>query len=180
MQSCEEPFGADHAYVPQRRRRQPGRLWAILSAKVEQPAWIIGNRDSAELSPEDWNSLRQTLGNQKLLGMDLMAGGHLTHGFRKTFPRDVQCRQLRGTSGDGPDDFDAGAAGEGSSAAILLTGYGAIPGESISNACGRSPTLSAPSSWWTWPISQDWCRESVPDLTIRFHADVVTTTTTRR
>ena len=29
-----------------------------------------------------WNEVRQALGNQRLLGMDLSSGGHLTHGYR--------------------------------------------------------------------------------------------------
>jgi glycine hydroxymethyltransferase len=35
-----------------------------------------------DLSDNDWEALRQELGNQTLLGMSLEAGGHLTHGFR--------------------------------------------------------------------------------------------------
>jgi len=76
-------FGADHAYVQPHSGADANLVafWAILSARVEQPALDrLGIKDSAELSAEDWNSLRQTLGNQKLLGMDLTAGGHLTHG----------------------------------------------------------------------------------------------------
>src|SRR5215213_2577890 len=34
------------------------------------------------LQEADWESLRRELGNQRLLGMALDAGGHLTHGFR--------------------------------------------------------------------------------------------------
>ena len=35
-----------------------------------------------DLSAEDWETLRQELGRQKMMGMALDAGGHLTHGFR--------------------------------------------------------------------------------------------------
>ena len=38
--------------------------------------------DWYKLTPEQWNEVRQALGNQRLLGMDLASGGHLTHGYR--------------------------------------------------------------------------------------------------
>ena len=45
--------------------------------------WSASAPDTSTISPtSDWESLRQELGNQTLLGMSLQAGGHLTHGFR--------------------------------------------------------------------------------------------------
>ena len=38
--------------------------------------------DWYKLTPAQWNEVRQRLGNQRLLGMDLASGGHLTHGYR--------------------------------------------------------------------------------------------------
>ena len=38
--------------------------------------------DWYKLTPEQWNEVRQALGNQRLLGLDLASGGHLTHGYR--------------------------------------------------------------------------------------------------
>jgi glycine hydroxymethyltransferase len=35
-----------------------------------------------DLSQEDWSKLRKQFGNQRLLGMSLNSGGHLTHGYR--------------------------------------------------------------------------------------------------
>src|SRR4029077_555352 len=35
-----------------------------------------------KLAPDQWRTVRQALGNQRLLGMDLASGGHLTHGYR--------------------------------------------------------------------------------------------------
>ena len=60
------------------------RYWAILAARVEGPALKqLGARSVQDLSEADWASLRHELGNQRLLGMSLDAGGHLTHGFRQ-------------------------------------------------------------------------------------------------
>ncbi len=42
----------------------------------------LSARSVQDLSDDDWESLRHQLGNQRLLGMSLDAGGHLTHGFR--------------------------------------------------------------------------------------------------
>jgi glycine hydroxymethyltransferase len=38
--------------------------------------------DWYKLTLDRWNVVRQALGNQRLLGLDLASGGHLTHGYR--------------------------------------------------------------------------------------------------
>jgi glycine hydroxymethyltransferase len=43
----------------------------------------LGETEPSHLSREDWNKLREQLGNQRLLGMDYYSGGHLTHGYRQ-------------------------------------------------------------------------------------------------
>ena len=67
-------------------------FWAILRARVELSAIAkaLGAENADSLAPADWYKLkdeqwrdvRQSLGNQRLLGMDLASGGHLTHGYR--------------------------------------------------------------------------------------------------
>src|SRR3712207_7906495 len=42
----------------------------------------LGAKSVNDLSDDDWERLRAEFGNQRLLGMSLDAGGHLTHGFR--------------------------------------------------------------------------------------------------
>jgi glycine hydroxymethyltransferase len=79
-------FGAEHAYVQPHSGADANLVafWAVLTARIETPALEeLGIKDSAELNDEQWNSIRQRLGNQRLLGMDLRSGGHLTHGYRK-------------------------------------------------------------------------------------------------
>jgi glycine hydroxymethyltransferase len=78
-------FGADHAYAQPHSGIDANLVafWAVLSQRVETPALErLGASHVNDLSDEDWESLRQKLGNQTLLGMSLHAGGHLTHGFR--------------------------------------------------------------------------------------------------
>src|SRR5437899_5305422 len=78
-------FGAEHAYAQPHSGIDANLVafWAVLSQRVESPALArLGARHVNDLSAEEWEALRQDLGNQTLLGMSLEAGGHLTHGFR--------------------------------------------------------------------------------------------------
>src|SRR6188508_2079849 len=78
-------FGADHAYAQPHSGIDANLVafWAVLSQRVESPALerlTAGHVN--DLADDDWESLREQLVGQTLLGMSLQAGGHLTHGFR--------------------------------------------------------------------------------------------------
>ena len=78
-------FGAEHAYVQPHSGSDANTVafWAILRKRIQVPMlekMSYGN--ITELPKEKWDEIRNAMGNQKLLGMDLAAGGHLTHGFR--------------------------------------------------------------------------------------------------
>ncbi len=78
-------FGADHSYVQPHSGADANLVayWAILSARVQAPFMErMGRTDPSALSSGEWRELRAAMGNQRLLGMDLYAGGHLTHGYR--------------------------------------------------------------------------------------------------
>ena len=80
-----ELFGAEHAYVQPHSGADANLVafWAILSARVQAPAIeAAGGKSAMDLSPEQWAELRRSLGDQRLLGLDLSSGGHLTHGYR--------------------------------------------------------------------------------------------------
>jgi len=82
---ARELFGAPHAYVQPHSGIDANLVayWAILADRVEAPALEKAQvRQVNDLSEQDWAVLRRELGNQRLLGMSLDAGGHLTHGFR--------------------------------------------------------------------------------------------------
>src|SRR5215831_6164295 len=82
---AKELFHAEHAYVQPHSGIDANLVayWTILTSRVEEPALArLGKKAVAELSPEDWETLRRELGNQKMMGMALDSGGHLTHGFR--------------------------------------------------------------------------------------------------
>jgi glycine hydroxymethyltransferase len=91
---ARELFQAPHAYVQPHSGADANLVafWAILRARVELPKMgeILGVDKPEDLTPADWvkmpiekwNLVRQALGNQRLLGMELSSGGHLTHGYR--------------------------------------------------------------------------------------------------
>src|SRR2546425_1193323 len=78
-------FGAHHAYVQPHSGIDANLVafWAVLTHRVEAPELErLNAKDVRDLSAEDWEGLRRKLGSQKMMGMALDAGGHLTHGFR--------------------------------------------------------------------------------------------------
>ncbi len=78
-------FGSDHAYLQPHSGIDANLVafWTILTDRVEGPALErLGRKDLLSLSEEEWAGLRREFGNQRMLGMALDAGGHLTHGFR--------------------------------------------------------------------------------------------------
>jgi glycine hydroxymethyltransferase len=93
-QRARELFGAEHAYSQPHSGADANLVafWAILRARVElgEMAKSLGAAgpdalvpgDWYKLSTEQWRAVRHTLGNQRLLGMELASGGHLTHGYR--------------------------------------------------------------------------------------------------
>jgi glycine hydroxymethyltransferase len=85
VELAKDLFGSDHAYVQPHSGIDANLVafWAILTQRVEAPALErAGAKDLMSLPEADWERLRHDLGNQRLLGMALDAGGHLTHGFR--------------------------------------------------------------------------------------------------
>ncbi|MDR0643981.1 MAG: glycine hydroxymethyltransferase [Treponema sp.] len=78
-------FGAEYANVQPHCGADANILafWAVLSTRVEVPALAkFGETNPSKLTEAQWRELRQSLGNQKLLGLDYYSGGHLTHGYR--------------------------------------------------------------------------------------------------
>ena len=78
-------FGADYAYVQPHSGIDANLVafWSILAHRVEAP--FLHDHDAKhvnDLTPADWEQLRRSFGNQRMIGMALDAGGHLTHGFR--------------------------------------------------------------------------------------------------
>ena len=92
-------FGADHAYVQPHSGIDANLVafWSILARRVEEPALhAAGVRHVNDLQEADWRRLRTELHSQRMLGMALDAGGHLTHGFRPNISGKLFSRPVTG------------------------------------------------------------------------------------
>lgn len=130
-QACEL-FGAEHAYVQPHSGADANMVafWGILQARVGTPALEkLGVKDPGKLSQEDWEKLRAKLGNQRLLGLSLAAGGHLTHGYRHNVSGKMFESYFYGVSEkDGLLDYDdIEKKAVEIKPFILLAGYSAYP-----------------------------------------------------
>src|SRR6188472_3180426 len=105
-------------------------FWSILANRIETPALQkLGAKNVNELSETDWESLRHEFGNQRMLGMSLDAGGHLTHGFRPNISGKMFHQRSYGTD---PTtqlvDYDqVRRAAQEFKPLILIAGYSAYP-----------------------------------------------------
>ena len=129
---ARELFGAEHAYAQPHSGIDANLVayWAILSQRVEMPSLAqMGAKTVNDLSEDDWNALRILLGNQKVMGMALDAGGHLTHGFRHNISGKMFIQNSYGTDpATGLLDYDALAAQvKQFKPLILVAGYSAYP-----------------------------------------------------
>lgn len=129
---ARELFGAEYAYVQPHSGIDANltAYWAILAHKIESPALAeFGAKGVAELSEQDWETLRRRFGEQRLLGMSLDAGGHLTHGFRPNVSGKMFHQRAYGTD---PEtqllDYEAlRAQAKEFKPLVLVAGYSAYP-----------------------------------------------------
>jgi glycine hydroxymethyltransferase len=129
---ARELFGSPYAYVQPHSGIDANLVayWAILATRVEAPALAeLGAKHVNDLSEADWEKVRARLGNQRLLGMSLDAGGHLTHGFRPNISGKMFYQRSYGTDpATGLLDYDAvAAAAREFKPLILVAGYSAYP-----------------------------------------------------
>ncbi|MGC1212501.1 MAG: glycine hydroxymethyltransferase, partial [Micromonospora sp.] len=129
---AKELFGAAHAYVQPHSGIDANLVafWAILADRVEAPALKRAQaRHVNDLTEQDWFTLRRELGNQRMLGMSLDAGGHLTHGFRPNISGKMFDQRSYGTDpATGLIDYDKVAeAAREFKPLILVAGYSAYP-----------------------------------------------------
>src|SRR5689334_20177037 len=100
---ARELFGAEYAYAQPHSGIDANLVafWAILNARIEAPALeAAGAKGVNDLSEADWEALRARFGQQRLLGMSLDAGGHLTHGFRPNISGKMFHQRSYGTDPD--------------------------------------------------------------------------------
>jgi glycine hydroxymethyltransferase len=129
---ARELFGAEYAYAQPHSGIDANLVafWAILNARVEVPALAAaGVKAVNDMSEEDWEKLRADFGKQRMLGMSLDAGGHLTHGFRPNISGKMFHQRSYGTDPEtGLLDYDrVAAAAREFKPLILIAGYSAYP-----------------------------------------------------
>ena len=125
-------FGAEHAYVQPHSGIDANLVafWSILAKRVEEPALAqAGARSVNDMTEQDWARLRRAFNTQRMLGMSLDAGGHLTHGFRHNISGKLFEQASYGTDPQtGLIDYDALAAqAKEFRPLILVAGYSAYP-----------------------------------------------------
>ncbi|RFU87487.1 glycine hydroxymethyltransferase [Streptomyces triticagri] len=129
---ARELFGAQHAYAQPHSGIDANLVafWAVLAQRVEAPALErAGARQVNDLTEQDWETLRRDLGNQRMLGMSLDAGGHLTHGFRPNISGKMFNQRSYGTDPEtGLLDYEAlRATARDFRPMIIVAGYSAYP-----------------------------------------------------
>ncbi|WP_297743035.1 glycine hydroxymethyltransferase [uncultured Tessaracoccus sp.] len=129
---ARELFGAEYAYAQPHSGIDANvtAYWAILAHHIEAPTLQeLGARTVNDLSEADWEALRKKFGEQRLMGMSLDAGGHLTHGFRPNVSGKMFHQRAYGTD---PEtqllDYDAIARQvQEFKPLVLVAGYSAYP-----------------------------------------------------
>lgn len=85
VEELKKLYGAEHAYVQPHSGADANLVafWAILVQRIQnKEVEKLGKKSLDELSPEEFERVRELMLKQKMMGMALDAGGHLTHGFR--------------------------------------------------------------------------------------------------
>lgn len=125
-------FKSEHAYVQPHSGIDANLVayWAILAWRVEAPALAAAGVDHVNsLSADDWQELRIRLHSQRMMGMALDAGGHLTHGFRPNISGKMFDQASYGVDPEtGLIDYDSLAAKVREfRPLVLVAGYSAYP-----------------------------------------------------
>ena len=129
---ARELFGAEYAYVQPHSGIDANLVayWSILAHRVESPALQrLGAKNVNELAEDDWETLRKSFAEQRVMGMSLDVGGHLTHGFRPNISGQMFHQRSYGTD---PEtqliDYDKLLADAREfKPLILVAGYSAYP-----------------------------------------------------
>jgi glycine hydroxymethyltransferase len=77
-------FGCEGAYAQPHSGADANMVafWSILVHRIQnKEVEKLGKKTLDELTPQEYERIRQLMLNQKLMGMTLNSGGHLTHGY---------------------------------------------------------------------------------------------------
>ncbi len=132
MDHAKKLFGADHAYVQPHSGIDANLVafWSILAQRVEAPFLVDhAAKHVNDLTDADWEVLRHSFGDQRMIGMSLDAGGHLTHGFRPNISGKLFSQKNYGVNPETEMlDYDAvRKLAHDFKPLILIAGYSAYP-----------------------------------------------------
>jgi glycine hydroxymethyltransferase len=88
VEEVKKLFSCEHAYVQPHSGADANMVafWSILVHRVQNKELErLSKKNIDDLSVEEYEKVRQLLLNQKMMGMTLNSGGHLTHGYRQNF-----------------------------------------------------------------------------------------------
>ncbi|MCB1113942.1 MAG: glycine hydroxymethyltransferase [Chlamydiia bacterium] len=80
-----ELFGSDAAYVQPHSGADANLVafWSILTHRIQTPeVERLGKKTLEELTEDEYETIRKLICSQKIMGLSLRSGGHLTHGYR--------------------------------------------------------------------------------------------------
>jgi len=132
VSEAKKLFSASHVYVQPHSGADANLVafWALLTCKVQSKELErLGKKTLDALSPEEYESIRQLLVNQKVMGMSLQSGGHLTHGYR----HNISSKMMKSVSYDVDpntgllDLSELQKRVKEEKPAILIAGYSAYP-----------------------------------------------------
>lgn len=125
-------FNAEHAYVQPHSGADANLVafWSILVQRIQnKEVEKLGKKSIDELTADEYEKIRSLMLKQKLMGLSLNSGGHLTHGFR----HNVSSKMMQAVSYDvnpltGLIDYDELSKKiKTEKPDILLAGYSAYP-----------------------------------------------------
>ncbi|NGX42270.1 MAG: Serine hydroxymethyltransferase [Chlamydiae bacterium] len=125
-------YGADCAYVQPHSGSDANLVafWSILVQRIQNAeVEKLGKKSLDELTPEEYERIRKLMMNQKMLGMSLNSGGHLTHGYI----HNVSSKMMQAVAYDVDpetellDYSELAKQAKREKPTILLAGYSAYP-----------------------------------------------------
>jgi glycine hydroxymethyltransferase len=125
-------FNAEHAYVQPHSGADANMVafWAVLVQRVQnKEVAALGKKSVDELSSEEYEKVRLLLCSQKMMGLSLNSGGHLTHGYRHNTSAKMMCAVPYEVNAEtGLIDYAAlQLQVKKEKPAILVAGYSAYP-----------------------------------------------------
>lgn len=125
-------FKVDHAYVQPHcgADANMAAIWAFLITRFEnKEIERLGKKSVDELTSEEYEQVRRILVSQKMMGMGLGSGGHLTHGYRRNISSKIfQAVAYEVDPKTGLLDYKALAEQvKREKPALLMVGYSAYP-----------------------------------------------------